>query len=70
MKVYKITLCYIDLDGCGDEIKDMIEGANLGNHVYPGDVMKMESVDIGEWYDEHPLNNKSTFEAEFNRLFP
>lgn len=49
MKVYKITLCYIDHDYCGDEIKDMIEGANMGNHVYPGKVMEMQSVDIGEW---------------------
>lgn len=35
MKVYKITLCYTDHDGCGYEIIDIIEGANMGNHVYP-----------------------------------
>lgn len=70
MKVYKITLCYIDFDDCGDEIKDMIEGANLGNHVSPGDIMSMEVVDIGEWEDDNPLNNRKTAKKEFERLFP
>ena len=74
MKVYKITLCYIDFDGIAsygdDEIKTMIENARIPNHVSVGDIMKMESVEIGEWEDDNPLNNLTTREQEFNRLFP
>lgn len=71
MKVYKLTCLFIDFDECGEqEIKDLIENARLPNHIIPPDVMKMESVDIGEWDDDNPLNFKKTKEKEFNRLFP
>lgn len=71
MKVYKLTCLFIDFDELGEEqIKDLIEGARLPNHISPPDVMKMESVDIGEWHDDNPLNKKATHEQEFYRLFP
>lgn len=71
MKVYKLTCLFIDFDDVGEqEMIDLIENARLPNHVIPPDVMEVESVDIGEWQDENPLNYTATKKEEFYRLFP
>lgn len=71
MKVYKLTCCFIDFDELGaEEIKDLIDNLRLPNHISPPEVMNIESVDIGEWHDEHPLNYTALKEQEFIRLFP
>lgn len=36
--------------------------------MYPK-VIKIEGRDIGEWGDEHPLNNHATSDEEYERLF-
>lgn len=70
MKVYKITLCFTDFDGIGeDEAISLIENARLPNHIDLGFVAEIKSIDIGEWDDTNPLNNKKTRQAEFKRLF-
>jgi hypothetical protein len=66
-KVYKIIL---QVTAVGDyqsdeEIRYMLE--NVRN-LYPT-IITMESRDLGEWYDDHPLNKKETNLAEFERLF-
>lgn len=69
MKVYKVEVMVIDFDGVGDGIKDAIEHTNYPNDCIIPFVMGMESVDIGEWDDDHPLNNRNTQKDEFNRIF-
>lgn len=32
-------------------------------------VMSMETADIGEWRDDHPLNMLNSEKSEYNRLF-
>lgn len=71
MKVYKLTCCFIDFDELGvGGTKDLIENARLPNHISPPSVINIQSVDIGEWDDDNPLNNRATLYEEFNRLFP
>ena len=31
--------------------------------------LKIQSIDIGEWYDDHPLNHMDCPEAEFKKYF-
>ena len=70
MKVYKMTLMFIDFDNLGAKgATDIIENARLPNHIIPGHVMALEERDIGEWDDDHPLNNYKTQIAAFQILF-
>jgi hypothetical protein len=70
MKVYKVELMVLDFEGIGaDGIKEEIENARYGNRCISPEVVAAESRDIGEWSDEHPLNQIDKAEAEFNRLF-
>lgn len=71
MKAYKITLLFIDFDEVGpQEAKYLIENARLPNHIDSGTVMDIEEADIGEWHDNHPLNNRKTMAAAFEEIFP
>ena len=70
MKVYKLeVLIYDDDVNTKDDAVSLIEGANLGNHIYASPITCREA-DIGEWDDDNPLNFDDTIEAEMNRLFP
>ena len=33
------------------------------------DHIKLESADIGPWYDDHPINNYNCPEAEYEKYF-
>jgi len=70
MKVYKIEICIIDHDQLGEkEIRDVIKHTRYPNHcIYPH-IMSVEERDIGEWDDDHPMNQKDTFKSEYERLF-
>jgi len=71
MKVYKMALLFLDHDDVGPKAaKELIENARLPNHILPGKVMQLEERDIGEWYDEHPLNSTATRQAAYLELFP
>ena len=71
MEVHKITLIVIDHDEVGaDGIKEMLESTKYPNHCMAPDVRLIETVDIGEWTDEHPLNYLTSREAELGKLFP
>ena len=62
-----MTVLVIDHSGYGpDEAKLNIENEKYTNP----HVMSVEEADIGEWTDEHPLNNTKKQAAEFKRLFP
>ncbi len=66
-KVYKIILQVIDFGDyqSDEEIRYRIENVK---DLYPT-IITMESRDLGEWYDDHPLNKKETHLAEFERIF-
>lgn len=59
----------LDFDGIADRIPDVIEDVRYPNHCLSPKVMTTEEADIGEWTDDHPLNNRTTQYVEFERLF-
>jgi hypothetical protein len=69
MKAYKVTLLINDHDEVGDEIKNIIENQHYPNYCIAPLVMDIQSVDIGEWSDDHPLNKFDTMKEEFNKIF-
>jgi hypothetical protein len=70
MKAYKVELLIIDHDKVGrDEIANLIENANYPNDCIGPHVMHIEARDIGEFSDDHPLNQSDTQIDEFKRLF-
>jgi hypothetical protein len=61
MKVHKITAYIIDHDGLGKEgVIDLIENTRYPNHCHAPNVMTVDTKDIGEWDDDHPLNCRDT----------
>jgi len=70
MKAYKIEIMVVDLDEIGEEkIKSLIEHTRYTGRCMRPEVMKIETRDIGEWHDDHPLNLKNATKAEYERLF-
>lgn len=65
MKVYKAEVMIID--HYNDGISHITH--LLGDIDAHSTVMSIREVDIGEWSDSHPLNNKFTSEKEFKKLF-
>ena len=71
MQVHKLTVIIIDHDELGpDGVKIELENGRFANRCISPNVMSVESVDIGEWDDDNPLNRLDTQEAEIKRLFP
>lgn len=70
MNVYKVELMIIDFDQLGQKSAiEELENARYANRCISPRVMSVQSADIGEWDDAHPLNNSSTATAEYERLF-
>jgi len=70
MKAYKVELLIIDFDQIGEEeIRYQIEDTKYSNHCISPQVKKIEERDIGEWYDDHPLNSSILADEEYNRLW-
>lgn len=70
MKVHKLTVMIIDHDEIGAEwASRYIEQAHYPNRCISPNTMQTESVEIGEWRDDHPLN-RGLAAQEFARLFP
>lgn len=70
MKVFKVELMVLDFYGIGAKaIKGELENANFGNDCIHPTVKSCEGRDIGNWINEHPLNNSKTRDAEYHRLF-
>ncbi len=70
MKVYRVELMILDFDGLGEDgISETIECTRYPNHCMSPKVVKTESRDIGEWSDDHPLNNRTTADAAYAELF-
>jgi len=70
MKAYRIELLIIDFDELGDkEIKEVLENTKYPNWCISPNVMKITEKDIGEWDDDHPLNNTETMDKAYVELF-
>lgn len=70
MEVFKVVLRIMDFDKLGGfVITQTLENGRYPNHCISPEVVSIESRDIGEWSDDHPLNHGDTALAEFNRLF-
>lgn len=66
MKAYRIEVLVIDHENVGEEnIRSTIENVRYIN----ANVKSVESADIGDWDDDHPLNNRKTADEEYKRLF-
>ena len=66
MKVYKIELLFIDHEDIEEEsLRYHLEDCEYINPI----VMNIEQREIGEWYEEHPLNYKNSQKEEYNKLF-
>lgn len=67
MKAYRVTLVILDTDELGGEgIKEEILSAHYANDCISPHVVRVEEADIGEWTDDHPLNQRgSDKEAPF-----
>lgn len=67
MKAYKVEVLVLDFENYGEEQIAMI----LGNvDAIMCSAQRIQSADIGEWHDKHPLNFGATQTEEFDRLFP
>ena len=71
MKAYKVELLIIDFDELGGEgISDALVNARFPNDCVNLSVKSVTGVDVGNWNDAHPLNQRATADAEYKRLFP
>lgn len=70
MKAYKIEILVIDHEDVGEqEIREMIENVKYPNYCISPQVKNINSANIGEWTDDHPLNKRDTADEEYQRLF-
>ena len=68
MKAHRITCLIVDPnhpDTPAQEYASLLENCRYVNP----EILSVETADIGEWSDEHPLNLRDTQEAEVKRLF-
>ncbi len=64
MKAYKLEVLVIDHEGYGvQEFENQLENLDFVH------VVRSKEAEIGEWDDDHPLNQKRTMVKEFDRLF-
>ena len=68
-KLFKLTSYLVDTNGTFDE-------SNLEDYLIwrlrdelGVDHIHLSSADIGEWYDDHPINNYNCPEAEYEKYF-
>ena len=70
MQVHKLIVCVIDHDGLGaDGVRQELENGRFANRCISPNVLEIKTADAGEWADEHPLNQHSTFASAFAELF-
>jgi hypothetical protein len=65
-KAYKIELFILDVEGLREE--DVIYFLENVTYLDPK-VMSVQSKELGEWYDDHPINKKDTFKQTYDELF-
>lgn len=66
MKVYKVELLIINHDELQqDEVIEVIQQQKYPNYCINPTVLKIKEYDVGDWDDDHPLNNRSTDAEEY-----
>ncbi len=70
VKVHLIKLMVIDFDDLGaDGVETELENARFPNDCVSPRVIDIETRDIGEWTDDHPLNKTATIVPTLRALF-
>lgn len=61
MYAHKVELLVLDADNLGaDEVQSVIENTNYPNRCISVSALKMHSIKVYDWSDEHPLNNRNS----------
>lgn len=72
-KLFKLSAYIVDHGGTFDE--ETLEDLLIWKVQYPPyceldiDHIHLTSADIGEWHDDHPINNYNCPEAEYEKYF-
>ncbi len=70
MKAYKLEVLVLDFDNLGgEEIISVLEDTRYPNRCINPDVKSIVEKDVGDFDDDHPLNNKETSEKAYHELF-
>ena len=70
MQVHKVVLSIVDFDQVGSEnIKRVLENLHYPNRCISPTIESLETKDIGEWDDDHPMNYSLTSHEYFKKLF-
>ena len=70
MEIHRIVLYVVDFDGLGAEgVKQELENTRFANDCISPDIAEVQTRDIGEWSDAHPLNHRATAQATREALF-
>jgi hypothetical protein len=70
VKLHRVVLSIVDIDELGAElVRHEIERFSYPNDCITPSVISIETWDIGEWHDNHPLNKNETAVAAREHLF-
>ncbi len=69
MKAYKVEVLALPLNDEDASVEHIIDEVTRSKYLFLY-AMHVHMTDIGEWHDGHPLNNRDTKRAEYERLFP
>ena len=70
MKVHQIVLTVVDMDDMGsEEVCSTLVNTRYPNRCIAPHVRSVKTKEIGEWTDEHPLNQWHEVDGELERLF-
>ena len=70
MEVHEFTIMVVDHDEVGvEEASEIFENIKYPNHCMSPKVMRTKTVEICEWSDDLPINQKDKIEQEYRRLF-
>ena len=70
MKVHQVVLAVVDFDEIGAEgVRQIFEHMSDSCDSMLPTVRSVKTMDIGEWSDDHPLNDLNREEDELRRLF-
>lgn len=69
MKAYVVSVLIIDFDGLGEKsIQQALETVRYPNNCLHPKVLDITQHDIGDWQDEHPLNQRGLSRAEIEKF--
>jgi hypothetical protein len=70
VNAYLLKILIVDHDEVGEEdIKTLVEDVKYPNRCLSPTVLSIVGKDVGEFDDDHPLNDTRTIPDEVKRLF-